>query len=183
MKKICFLDMDGVIADFVGSTCKAHNLESPYGNENCNGVFEMEDCWGMSVEQFWAPLSNYEFWAKMPKTLEADEIVEYLIQRFGAENICILTNPSSYDGCITAKKAWITENYPVLSKQMLFGSAKQYLAGPGRYLVDDRTKNIQAFESFGGIGITVPRSWNARYFHRNNVMQEIRSQFYGAEAR
>lgn len=180
MKPICFLDMDGVIADFVGATCKAHGLASPYGNVNCHGIFEMEQCWGMTEEKFWEPLATFDFWAKMPKTPEADEIVDLLIKAFGAEQICVLTNPSSYDGCISAKKVWIKENYPMFDKQILFGSNKQFLAGPDRFLVDDRTKNITAFENFGGTGITVPRAWNHRHFQRNEVMREIKAQLYYA---
>ncbi len=183
MKQICFLDMDGVICDFVGSTCKAHGLESPYGNVNCHGIFEMEQCWGMTEEKFWEPLATREFWEFMPKTPEADQIVNFLLQQFGAENICVLTNPSAYDGCIGAKKAWIKREYPEFEKQMLFGASKQFLARPGAYLVDDRDKNIVGFNEFGGHGITVPRAWNARHFHRNNVMQEIKSQFYLVEGR
>ncbi len=177
---ICFLDMDGVIADFVGSTCKAHGLESPYGHVNCLGIFDMEKCWGMTVEKFWEPLATYEFWADMAKTPEADELVELLIGKFGEKQVCILTHPSAYDGCISAKKAWIDKHYPMLSGQMLFGSAKQYLAGPDRYLVDDWDKNIKAFKDAGGYGITVPRLWNHRYDHHRNVMREIKSQLHFA---
>ena len=182
-RKLCMLDMDGVIADYVGATCRAHGLITPYGDVNCFGIFEMEKCWGMTEEKFWEPLATFDFWAKMPKTPEADEIVDLLIQKFSVENICILTNPSSYDGCIGAKKAWILENYPQFEKQMLFGASKHFLAGPGRFLVDDRTKNIQAFDGFGGIGITVPRPWNHRYAQRHNVVREIQSQLYLAEGR
>lgn len=182
-KPMVFLDMDGVIADFVGSTCKAHGLESPYGNTNCLGIFEMEQCWGMSEEDFWKPLGTFEFWADMPKTPEADEIVDFLLCKFGKENICILTNPSFYDGCISAKKQWVKKNYPMLAGQMLFGSQKQFLAGSGRFLVDDRDKNIQSFNKFGGHGITVPRPWNHRYFYSDTVMQFIKSEFFQLEGR
>lgn len=177
-KPLCMLDMDGVLYDFVGSACKEHNLPSPYGSTNCNGVFEMETCWGMTEEQFWAPIKTREFWEFMPKTPEADDIVNFLIGKFGEENICILSNPSAQDNSIGGKKACIKRDYPMLAKSMLFGSAKQFLAGPGRYLVDDRDKTIIAFESFGGVGITVPRSWNRMYFNKDHVMREIKSQFW-----
>lgn len=183
MKPIVYLDMDGVICDFVGSTCKAHGLDSPYGNPNHLGIFEMENCWRMTEEKFWEPLATYEFWATLPKTPEADEIVDFLVKKFTWGQICILTNPSAYDGCISAKKAWVKKNYPKLGGQMLFGSAKKFLAGPDRYLVDDRDKNIQAFNEAGGVGITVPRAWNSRHLHKDSVMQEIQNQFYIAEAR
>lgn len=182
-RNICFLDMDGVIADFVGHTCKAHDLPSPYGDRNCQGIFEMEKCWGMTEEDFWKPLATFEFWADMPKTPEADDIVNHLVKEFGKDNICVLTNPSQYDGCISAKKEWIHRHYPFLAKQMLFGAAKQYLAGPNRFLVDDRDKNIIAFEEFGGRGITVPRDWNRMYHHKDAVMREVMSQLYFAKER
>lgn len=178
MKNICFLDMDGVLYDFVGSACAAHSLKSPYGSTNCAGIFEMETCWGMTEEQFWAPIKTREFWEFMPKTPEADDIVAFLVSKFGEENICILSNPSSQDNSIGGKKAAIKRDYPFLEKKMLFGSAKQFLSGPGRVLVDDRDKNIIGFEEFGGVGITVPRDWNRMYLRKNDVMQEIKSQYH-----
>lgn len=181
MSKLCFLDMDGVIADFVGSCCTAHGLETPYGKQNNLGIFEIENCWGMTEEKFWEPLATFDFWAKMDKTPEADELVAYLTRVFGEENICILTNPSPYDGCIGAKKAWVAENYPQFAKQMLFGSAKKYLAGRERYLVDDRDKNLEAFSEAGGTAICVPRLWNHAFRHTGSVMQEVKAQFWAED--
>lgn len=181
MSKLCFLDMDGVIADFVGSCCRAHDLETPYGKQNNMGIFEMEDCWGMTQEQFWAPLANVAFWENLPKTPEADELVAYLIKIFGEENICILTNPSSYDGSIGGKKTWMENNFPQFEKQMLFGSAKKFLAGRERFLVDDRDKNLDAFRDAGGTAICVPRLWNHAYRDAGSVMQQVKAQFWAED--
>ncbi len=45
-----FLDMDGVLADFVKGVCLAHKRESPYRPDNiaCLGQFDMDKLWGIT---------------------------------------------------------------------------------------------------------------------------------------
>lgn len=95
MIRKCFLDMDGVIADFIGALCKVHGKETPYTNPESLGTFDTELLWGMSEEQFWAPIAknSFEFWDGIPKTPEADGLVTLAIREFGLENVCILTAP------------------------------------------------------------------------------------------
>lgn len=156
-----FLDMDGVIADFVGGVCAAHGKSSPYEDLNNHGVWDMESLWGMSAREFWAPCNNNpEFWDSLSKTHDADLIVETVVSRFGVDNVAILTSPSMDPQCVPGKRRWIRRRYPYLEKQMLFGSAKHFLAGPKRVLIDDRSKNIDDFEKAGGSVVCVPRLWN-----------------------
>ena len=43
-----FLDMDGVVADFVGAACKVHGKEVE--GVGCWNFFEK---WGISEDEFW----------------------------------------------------------------------------------------------------------------------------------
>ena len=160
LTKTCFLDMDGVLADFVGGVCKAHDRKTPYEDPKSFGIFDMEKLWGIDAEAFWGPLEYEGFWYWLDKTPEADEIVELVCGQFGSRNIAILTSPSEYAHCIPEKKEWMKKHYPELAKQMFFGSAKRFMGGPGKVLVDDRDFNIKEFENAVGQGITVCRPWN-----------------------
>ena len=156
-----FCDMDGVLADFVGGVCAAHGKESPYGDSSSYGVFDMEKLWGMTVKEFWTPTRGMRFWASLEKTHEADWLVDYCAKWVGVSNIAILTDPSNDPGCILGKKAWIKKYYPQLVSNMIFTSAKDFLAAPNHLLIDDRDRNIEEFRAAGGMTIRVPRFWNS----------------------
>ena len=46
----CFLDMDGVLADFVDGVCQAHDRAFPYDDPSNYGHFDIEPLWGMSSQ-------------------------------------------------------------------------------------------------------------------------------------
>ena len=158
----CFLDMDGVIADFVPTAARAHNRPNPYVDPKNWGVYDVEKLWGMSTEEFWKPTENMAFWEGIPKTAEADQIVELAKKAFGEENIAILTAPSEFDGCMAAKKHWVERYYPEFAKRIIFASAatKQFIAGPGKLLIDDRYSNCEEWSALGGNAILMPQPWN-----------------------
>lgn len=176
----CFLDMDGVIADFVGALCKIHGRETPYSQPESLGKFDTEKLWGISAEEFWAPVkkNSLEFWEGIEKTPEADEIVKLAVLEFGIENVCILTAPSSDHGSVPGKRAWIARHYPCFSKRILFAtaSAKQFCAGRGKYLIDDKDSNVDEFDTAGGTGILVPRPWNAEHMLEGDLIQVVKYQ-------
>lgn len=174
MPELCFLDMDGVLADFVSGIHLAHNRPNIYETDpqRSAGVFDIETLWGISTEEFWAPSCVDGFWRNLHKMPEADQIVQLVTSTFGTNNVAILTFPSDDARCVPEKKEWISHYYPDLLPNMLFGSAKKFLAGPSRYLLDDRDKNIESFRSYGGTGILVPRPWNSD--HGKKVMNTIR---------
>jgi 5'(3')-deoxyribonucleotidase len=162
--------MDDVIAEFVTGACRAHGVESPYNKPESYGVFEMEKLLGIDPKQFWAKIDVPGFWDSLPPTDFADDLVAELTLRFDPKDICILTSPSMGAGCIPEKRAWVRRKYPFLEKNILFGSAKRFLAGPDRLLIDDRDENIDDFIAAGGVGIQVPRLWNRLSdFHESPV--------------
>lgn len=162
-EKYCFLDMDGVLADFVGGICQVHNRPSPYEDPRAYNEFDIEKLWGMTPEEFWVPVAKPGFWIGLKKTDEADDIVDLACKYFGPKNVAILTAPANDPGCVPEKKEWIAKYYPQLKANILYGSAKRFLAGPDRLLIDDRDKNVANFRDAGGSAILLPRLWNADY--------------------
>ncbi len=160
-----FLDMDGVLTNFVDACCEAHGKKSPYSDPKSFGIFNMEKLWNITVSEFWAPLDKLgrPFWENMGKMPDADEIVKTLEEEFGRSNICILTSPSYDPGCIPGKREWIKKHYPQFRNQILYGTAKRFLAGDNRVLVDDRDENVNSFVEHGGKAVLIPRLWNCNH--------------------
>ena len=156
----CLLDMDGVLADFVGGVVHAHGRPYPYDMPNSLGVFDIERIWGITPQEFWAPCDGPTFWDDLAKTPEADALVFQACQKFGPSNVAILTAPSLSPHCVPGKRRWIERYYPQLKKNIIFGSAKKFLAAPNRILIDDRDKNVDDFIGAGGPAILMPRLWN-----------------------
>lgn len=180
MQRKVFLDMDGVIADFIGALCKVHGRETPYTKPESLGKFDTEKLWGISDKEFWAPVAenSLEFWEGIDKTPEADELVKLAVVEFGIENVCILTAPSKDAGSVPGKQEWIKRYYPCFSKRMIFAtaSAKQFCAGPGKFLIDDKDSNVDEFDDAGGTGILVPRPWNVEHFLEGRLVEVVAEQ-------
>ena len=168
----CFIDMDGVLVNFIDAANETHGdntklpaWNGPYGPDG----WDVEDRLGMSVAKWMAPFDK-DFWANL-------EWVQYgkdwhydgkLLLRmceftYGKENICLLTAPCMTQGCIEGKRAWIQKHMPAYQKQVLFGSCKEFCAGKGNVLYDDRDSNIVKFAARGGAAMLLPRPWNSRY--------------------
>ncbi len=156
MVREIMLDMDGVLCDFVGGICAAHGRTDPWADGKNRGRDEIAPLWGITEESFYARC-NYTFWANLEKTPEADEIVELCEKTVGAENVCILSagsrNYAVYDG----KLEWIRRHFPQFKRRYLFGPQKKFCVAPGRALIDDRDKNIDAWS---GLKFLMPRPWN-----------------------
>ena len=171
----CFLDMDGVLADFVGGVCKAHN-RTCYDKPEHLGEFQLEKCWGITAEAFWRPTNNWDFWFNLEKTPEADAIVELAFRNFGEKNVAILTSPSLDRSCVPAKRAWVEKYYPSLAKGMIFSWGKGMIGGPGRVLVDDRDRNVEDWDAAEGYGVLMPRPWNRWHQSADWPMVVIKEQ-------
>lgn len=170
-----FLDMDGVLADFVGGVCKAHK-RTCYDKPEHLGEFSLEKCWGVTAAEFWWPTNNWHFWANLEKTYEADAIVAMAIDAVGVKNVAILTSPSLDPSCVPAKRAWVEKYYPQLAKTMIFSWRKGIIGGSHRVLVDDRDRNIDDWEEAGGYGVLVPRPWNVAYKESNITLSVIQTK-------
>ena len=158
-----FLDMDGVLADFVGGVHRVHGRPNCYDNPSNLGRFDIEACWGVSAEEFWEPTDTFEFWNGLDKMPDADAFVDFVCGEFLTSNVAVLTAPSKACACFTGKRAWIERYYPQFKRRIIYGTAKDFLAGPNRILIDDRDRNVEEFAEHGGIGILVPRPWNSAY--------------------
>lgn len=161
----CFLDMDGVLVDFIGGASLAHDLPNPYSpmSDRAAGEWDIAKLWHLKEDEFWQPLNSSTFWEELQPTPEADEILFLCENAFGFENICLLTCPSASPYSAMGKLRWIQSHLPQYARRYMMGPAKQFCAGPDAILIDDNDINCQCFTNHLGGAVLLPRPWNANY--------------------
>lgn len=157
-KPVCFLDVDGVLADFVRGAMIKHRRR-PVAGDWPPGEWNIAGVLGMTEVQFWAPLDE-SFWETLPLTREALDVVHMVERWFGKTNVCLLTSPPRNPKAAAGKQAWIQTNFPNYSRRFFIGSAKYLCAGPAKFLIDDNADNVLEFNAAGGTAILFPRPWN-----------------------
>lgn len=157
---VCFLDMDGVLSDFVTAACFAHSKENPYLDvENHGATASMERLLGLTPEVFWSRFDE-SFWRDMPPTEYLKDIVSLVRQYFSKDGIYILTSPAFNPGCIDGKRDWLKKYVPDLSSHVVFTKHKHLCAAPGRILIDDFESNTSLFKEYGGDSFLFPTKHN-----------------------
>ena len=153
MKPLIFLDMDGVIVDFVAGSFEAHNRE--YSDPKSWSYFES---WGMTAAEFWSGIDAHgeEFWANLKPYPWAKDFIASL-QAVG--DVCFSTSPSRSPACYSGKRIWLQE-HGLADVPCMMGSQKHLLSRPGRYLIDDGVHNTKAWGDEGGTSLLFPQSWN-----------------------
>lgn len=132
-KVVIFLDLDGVIADFE-KHAHDHGKMKPSGTPD------------------WDSLDR-EWWTTIPMFKGAKDFCRELKK---AAPVKFLTAPTLSPDCFGGKAEWIKNNFGKWALRDLIicsGDDKELLAGPGRILIDDRLKNVMAWQQAGGIGI------------------------------
>lgn len=158
--RLCFLDMDGVLADFVRGSLAFHKKELPY-EEVCFDFWQKVD---MTEGDYFGPLGE-DFWASLEPTREFEHIISGAETGFGRENVFILTKPAPTLGCAVGKARWVDKHLPPgYTTRLLFADqahGKKVHSRPGRVLVDDQDGHINGWREAGGTGILVPQPWNS----------------------
>lgn len=153
-----FLDLDGVLADFVGGALATHGHSLP--RREVRWGFMEQIGFKESDPAFWEPF-NREFWANLPPTKECHDLLAAVECIAGRDRISILSSPCMTPGCLDGKRDWIARHLPPgYLKRTFLGGAKHLLAHPKAILIDDYELNTSAFTTHGGTSILVPRPWN-----------------------
>jgi 5'(3')-deoxyribonucleotidase len=175
---MCYLDMDGVLTDFIGGACRAHQVDNPYNRPEALGEWHLEKLLGISANHFWRVIDEDPgFWVNLEKTDEADKIVQFAIEEFGVDRIAFLTAPALDDSCLTGKRAWIKRYYPQITGGITFAKDKGLYGHYGAWLIDDKPENCEAFSENGGIAMLLPRPWNGRTEVVMYPIEEVESDY------
>ncbi|RHW35773.1 5'-3'-deoxyribonucleotidase [Lysinibacillus yapensis] len=177
MKSIA-VDMDQVLADFLGKASKAfkerYNISIPREEFN---VMKLEAQYPELAKEFFLMINEPDFFRDFE--LEDPYAVPVLKELNEHYEIYIATAAMDVPGSFTAKYEWLMEHFPFLDPQYFIycGDKKVVKAD---YLIDD---NIKQLRSFTGEGILYSQPYNLHCdeFKRVHNWQEIRNLFIGSD--
>ncbi len=155
-----FLDMDGVLCNFVGGFCALHGKSAdevfPPGQQ---GNYEFHDSLGMTRDQLWRSIDavGEDHWANMQPYPWALELYEHC--KSVAPTI-ILSTPSLHHSSLSGKCRWLQKYFGSRFRDYLLGPRKEECARPDTVLIDDFETNCEKFAARGGKAIVFPRPWN-----------------------
>ncbi len=153
MKLELFLDMDGVLCDFVTAAhaacgCTFNPVTYP------KGVWPVWEAMGMSESQMWNHIDSFPyFWKQLEIYPWCGELLDL------ADDVKILTSPHYTAECYQGKLV----KYIPRSVELILCKSKHLLAKPGRVLIDDSDENCHEWRGAGGIAILFPTVLNANW--------------------
>lgn len=142
-----YLDMDGVLADFFTEYAKLAGIE--------NGNYR--DIPPAKTEPTLNKMVGTDFFARLPKLRNADQLVAMIVKLYGHYHICSSPLRGDHENSEAQKKVWIQKHLNPQPKDIVITPNKAKWAkqadGTPNILIDDRGSNISAWEAAGGIGI------------------------------
>lgn len=169
MRPKIYLDMDGIVADFVLSACRLHNRMDLYGSWP-KGEWDMATVFGQSDSVMWGLINKTEgFWSNLEKTHDADDIYKICEQQEAELNF--LSSPAfAHSAC--EKLEWADKYYKglptILCRQKYRICASEY-----DFLVDDSDKNVELWRGVGGRAFLYPRPWNAAHAREATALADL----------
>ncbi|WP_417849405.1 5' nucleotidase, NT5C type [Thalassoglobus sp.] len=173
VKPIIYLDMDGVLFDFVAAFGKVLNIPD-IKDQLAPGVRNIAPQIGMTEDEMWERIGHhgYAFWNEMPEYPWSRELVD-LVERNSSEWY-ILSSPArnsdSLKGKLEALKLMFGERF----RRYILTPNKRLLAGRNRILIDDHERHCEEFENDGGKAILFPRQWNRYYSNADEPLQHTK---------
>jgi len=184
-----FLDLDGVIVDFVKPAfarfCVPIQSEAEYPSgcewdivKAVNILIHKRTCgWGAPVEKndFWNRF-DFDFWRLLPKYPHANDFIRELEK---IDDVIIATSYTLSPECSAGKVAWLTRWLPKYKRRNFITPCKSELGRiPGAILIDDRDKFCDDFASHGGRSILLPRPWNSGGLTERHPYDIVLEQLY-----
>lgn len=144
-KPICFVDMDGVLADLYNYAAEIHDVD--HYNEMT------KDEW----EAFFKDSNAYTLFRDIPPFANANQLLNLVKNLAGGYRI--LSSPLGFDrpGSIKGKTEWLAKHINVPADETVFDHEKYNYAvqsdGTPNILIDDYGVNTRAWDQAGGIAI------------------------------
>jgi len=173
---IVYLDMDGVLVNFVEGTYRAFGKKYHYDDLLRSMRWNYFEDWGLDFQEVDAVCTT-DFWAGLRWMHDGREIISMLEEKFGKKNIFLLTAPMPNPGSGTGKIQWVKRHLPEYSNRLIISSAPKCLfARPNTLLVDDKDSNVDDFWRYGGgKAILVPRPWNELHGWANITLHVVKN--------
>lgn len=172
------LDMDEVLADFVGGACrewgvlKEHLYAVEWPTFSIEGALSKLLSRKLTMEQFWEPINgNPMFWHQLEPLPWAFRLVEHV--RSLTDDWYVVTSPSQCQNCISGKKWWLSTHLPGDVGRMVPTHHKHLFAKPNVVLVDDRESTVLRFREEGGQAILWPHPGNSARKHVDSAYERV----------
>ena len=160
--RVVFVDMDGVLCDFVGSACRALGVERP--DPWPAGVYDMVEVLGLkSMSEMWrACRPQHEFFAHLDWMPDGKAIWATVRELVDPARIFILSMPSHEPGSWSGKVQWVRRHLGGGQvARMVLCENKRLLSSAGSLLIDDRAETVEKWGWEGaGEAVLVPRVHN-----------------------
>lgn len=162
-----FLDMDGLLVNFVGGALAAHHRPDATLTA---GEWHIAKSLGLTEKEFWAPLQGIPFWAELQPMPDMSQILAIIHELFGLQRCYLLSTPCLDDACYTGKALWVEQHLPDFQRRLILATQKFPLARPGALLIDDSDNNVRQWRLCGGDAILLPRLWNSHHHSMNQAL-------------
>ncbi|KKM80651.1 hypothetical protein LCGC14_1337740 [marine sediment metagenome] len=164
-----FLDLDGVLVDFRRGVCEA------FGRKDTSNNWTFWENWEGVTNRDVDAKCDIFFWNLLDWTPDGTGIEHAVREKFGEENIYLLTTPMPNVGSGTGKLRWIKRCMPwVYDRTIISYAPKHLFANPDTLLIDDKDQNIEEFQAAGGQGILVPRIWNKDSYLASQTLKVVK---------
>jgi len=158
MIKHVFIDMDGVLSNWLDAACEALNLDvknKEIRQKTKDGIW-LDEMGFFTEEEMWDVIKpkGTDWWANLSIYPWATHLINEM-KEFG--EIHFLTSPGLCEMAPTGKMQWIMKYFgKAYLKQLIIAKHKYLLAGPDRILIDDSDRRLQEFIDEGGYGFLWP---------------------------
>lgn len=187
-----FLDMDEVLADFVGGACRAWGITRevveqywPAGawdiippltvalsKQRCPGTSGFPP--SMGHDEFWEHINGSEdYWLDL-EALPWARVVTNLMY-WVTDDWYIVSAPSRCPYSYSGKVKWLQRFFSPAFNRFVLTSHKHLLAGPNTLLIDDRDSNVEEFVAAGGAGIVFPRHHNSQHLFKSDPVKYLKN--------
>lgn len=164
---IIYLDLDGVIVDLVQGILNKERITHFHWPE---GDYDIEKVIGIKLKSL-----SQEFWATLPMTMEAIEILNLVCKHKDTSQVVLCSSPCSHE-CAAGKWQW-WKNSQFAGFPLILTDTKWVLATRDSLLIDDSDTQCTLFWQCYGSTLLVPRPWNSQ--HDLDTMSTIKEYFNG----
>ena len=168
-KPIVFLDMDGVLVDFVGGLQRALGLpydaaKYPYKHGNYEMFPEAVAATNgrHTMDSLIKECHTIRFWEDLKWERRGSDVLE-IVESY-SDQVYLTSYPMKDPVAWLGKLRWIERCLPqYMNKVILMTVHKRLLANPNAILLDDRDDNVDQFCAAGGHGWLIPQPWNTQH--------------------
>lgn len=181
MIKTIFVDLDGVLVNFLGGLHKALGVpysyeDYPYEKGKWNMLTDIKrfDDIPITFEQC-NDCCDASFWQHLDWMHDGRDILRAILTTLGLETVYLLTTPMPNLESASGKMIWVNNNLSICLKRTIITQApKHLLARPDTLLIDDKDENVDGFRKAGGRALLVPRPWNHAHLQANQTIEVVR---------